>query len=131
MTRRACANHGAKRAIQREGQPMAFISHALARRMRRCFLVPLAMFVCASGAFAQTPQIGLDNNFADNQLVANTIRIIGFAITPNSTGYVEISVDAQNLGRAAYPLPRTDVPNSGFIMEIDTLNFSNGPRFVR
>ena len=40
-------------------------------------------------------------------------------------------VDAQNLGRAAYPLPRTDVPNSGFIMEIDTLNFANGDRVIK
>lgn len=84
----------------------------------------------AQPTLAQTPQVAFDSNLVDGQQVANTIRMIGFAITPQSTGYVEISVDAQNLGRAAYPLQRPDVPNSGFIMEIDTVNFSNGTRII-
>ena len=103
----------------------------LVRNVRRWTLLSLVLIALAAGALAQTPQIGLDSNLAENQQVANTIRVIGFAITPGSTGYVEIAVDNQNLGRASYPLPRTDVPNSGFIMEIDTLNFPNGSHVIR
>ncbi|MEO8135249.1 MAG: hypothetical protein ABI831_14855, partial [Betaproteobacteria bacterium] len=93
-----------------------------------------AVFAAAmlpSLAQAQAPQVAFDSNLVEGQQVTNTIRVIGFAITPQSTGYVEIAVDAQNLGRAAYPLPRTDVPNSGFIMEIDTLSFPNGSHVIK
>jgi Glycosyl hydrolase family 26/Repeat of unknown function (DUF5648) len=91
----------------------------------------LALLFLAQPAAAQSPQVAFDSNLTEGQQVANTIRLIGFAITPQSSGYVEIAVDAQNLGRAAYPLPRTDVPNSGFIMEIDTLNFPNGNHTIK
>jgi hypothetical protein len=91
----------------------------------------LALLFLAQPSAAQSPQVAFDSNLAEGQQVANTIRMIGFAITPQSSGYVEIAVDAQNLGRAAYPLPRTDVPNSGFIMEIDTLNFPNGNHTIK
>ncbi|MBK8739114.1 MAG: hypothetical protein IPM02_05970 [Betaproteobacteria bacterium] len=91
----------------------------------------LALLLAAPQTKAQTPQIAFDSNLANGQQVANTIRIIGFAITPQSAGYVEIDVDTQSLGRAAYPLQRTDVPNSGFIMEIDTLDFPNGNHVIK
>ena len=90
-----------------------------------------ALLFVALPAAAQTPLVGLDSNLTEGQQVANTIRIIGFAITPQSAGYVDIAVDARNLGRAAYPLSRTDVPNSGFIMEIDTRNFPNGNHAIK
>jgi len=91
----------------------------------------LALIMLCLPAAAQSPQVAIDSNLTEGQQVANTIRIIGFAITPQSSGYVEIAVDAQNLGRAAYPLQRSDVPNSGFIMEIDTLNFPNGSHVIK
>jgi len=101
--------------------------------LARSAFAAFALFLLAGAwpALAQTPQIGIDSNLAENQEVAGTIRVIGFAITPSSSGYVEIAVDNQNLGRAAYPLQRTDVPNSGFIMEIDTLNFPNGAHAIK
>jgi beta-mannanase len=101
-------------------------------RLARCApSLILALLCLAQPAAAQSPQVAFDSNLAEGQQVANTIRVIGFAITPQSSGYVEIAVDARNLGRAAYPLQRADVPNSGFIMEIDTLNFPNGNHTIK
>ena len=92
---------------------------------------PLLVLLLANAATAQTPQVAFDHNLTEGQQVTNTVRIIGLAITPGSTGYVEVSAGSQNLGRAAYPLSRTDVPNSGFILEIDTLKFPNGAYPIR
>ena len=82
-------------------------------------------------AVAQQPVVAIDSNIAENQEVSNTIRVIGFARTPDSSGYVEVIVGSQNLGRASYPLPRTDVPNSGFVQEVDTLSVPNGTHVIR
>jgi beta-mannanase len=108
-----------------------YLPGRVCRAALRALLLLMALLFQALPAAAQSPQVAFDSNLTEGQQVANTIRIIGFAVTPQSTGYVEISVDAQSLGRAAYPLPRTDVPNSGFIMEIDTLNFINGTRTIK
>ncbi|WP_239234354.1 glycoside hydrolase family 26 protein [Candidatus Nitrotoga sp. BS] len=60
----------------------------------------------------------------------NTVRLVGWAKTPSSSGNVNVSIDGVLLGKAAYPLPRQDVPNSGFIFEFDSLAFANGLRTV-
>src|SRR5438477_597061 len=53
----------------------------------------LILLCLALPAGAQMPQVAFDSNLAEGQQVSNTIRIIGFAITPTSAGYVEIAVD--------------------------------------
>lgn len=81
-----------------------------------------------SQAIAQ--QIAFDSTVQDGMTVINTVRIVGWAITPSSSGSVQIALDGVSLGKAAYPLSRTDVPNSGFILEFDSLAFTNGLRQI-
>jgi len=97
--------------------------------MRNALIRCLAfvMLLAGHGAVrAQGEQIAFDDNLAEGQSVANTIRVVGWAITPLSSGQVEILVDGNVVGQAAYPLSRLDVPNSGFILELDTVGYANG-----
>lgn len=84
----------------------------------------------ALSGIVHSAEIAFDDNLTEGQRVINTLRIVGWAKTPSSTGYVLIDIDGVSLGRAAYPLQRSDVPNSGFILEIDTLGKSNGTHKV-
>jgi hypothetical protein len=84
--------------------------------------------VCSSSTIAQ--QIAFDSTIQDGMTVINTVRIVGWAKTPSSSGSVQITVDNTPLGKAAYPLSRVDVVNSGFILEFDSLAFPNGLRNI-
>lgn len=86
----------------------------------------LALF--SSLAIAQ--QIAFDSTIQEGMTVINTVRIVGWAKTPSSSGTVQIAVDNTPLGKAAYPLSRVDVPNSGFILEFDSLALPNGLRTI-
>lgn len=97
--------------------------------MRAGFLRLLAfaaLLGCNTVASAQNQHIALDGNLAEGQSVTNTIRIVGWAITPQSSGHVEVLVDDSPAGKAAYPLSRQDVPDSGFALELDTTAHANG-----
>ncbi|MDP2826968.1 MAG: glycosyl hydrolase [Sulfuricellaceae bacterium] len=94
----------------------------------RPLLAGLAFFL---SSLATAEEIAFDHTLKDGMTVINTVRIVGWAKTPSSTGSVEVSIDGAYIGKAAYPLPRTDVPNSGFILEFDSLAFSNGLRTVK
>lgn len=99
--------------------------------MRSRLAVFLVIWVMTLGlAQAQSPKVAFDNNLTPNQVVKGVVRLFGFARTTNSQGYVEVAVDGQRIGRPAYPLFRTDVPNSGWGMELDTEAFANGNRLI-
>ena len=98
----------------------------------RALLAAFFAVACLAGpASAQNPIVAIDSNIAENQEISNTVRVIGFAVSPGSSGYVEVSLDSQNFGRASYPLPRNDVPNSGFVQEVDTLSVPNGSHVLK
>ena len=110
---------------------MSALLHFCCRPLSIFSAITLGFLALALPAAAQNPLVALDSNLTEGQEVFNTIRVIGFAVTAGSTGYVEIVVDSQNFGRASYPLPRTDVPNSGFVLEVDTLTVPNGTHAFR
>lgn len=89
----------------------------------RLVLAVLALFL-SSLTVAQ--EIAFDHTITNGMSVINTVRVVGWAKTPASSGSVEVYLDGTHLGKAAYPLPRSDVPNSGFILEFDSLAFANG-----
>ena len=91
----------------------------------------VALASLAGSVSAQNPVVAIDSNIVENQEISNTVRVIGFAVSPNSSGYVEVSIDSQGFGRASYPLPRNDVPNSGFVQEVDTLSVPNGAHVLK
>ena len=100
------------------------------------FIAPLgfrwliAAWVTALASSAIAQQIAFDSTIQEGMTVINTVRIVGWAKTPSSSGSVQIAVDNAPLGKAAYPLSRVDVPNSGFILEFDSLAFPNGLRTI-
>ena len=94
---------------------------------RRLFFAAVVFAVSLPG-IAQ--QIAFDSTIQNGMTVINTVRVIGWAKTPTSSGSVQIAIDGAPLGTAAYPLSRSDVPNSGFILEFDSLAVANGLRTI-
>lgn len=106
---------------------MAGLMSKILQRYRNAWIA-LVFLVVTTTAWAQ--QIAFDSTIQQGMSVINTVRIVGWAKTPTSSGSVRIFLDDFPLGKAAYPLSRSDVPDSGFILEFDSLAFPNGQRTV-
>jgi len=107
--------------------PLLFSSRRIAP-VGSCWLLTAWMVLFSLSATAQ--QIAFDNTIQEGMTVINTVKIVGWAKTPASSGNVQIAVDNVPLGKAAYPLSRVDVPNSSFILEFDSLPLPNGLRTI-
>lgn len=79
---------------------------------------------------AGAPLINIDDNLTDGQRVNGLISVVGFAQIPNSEGRVDVFVDGQKVGEATFPTFREDVPNSGFIFDLDTGALAEGPHDI-
>lgn len=105
---------------------------------------------CAAGAETFCPStvpsntnaipIGFIDIPAFDETISGTIEIAGWALDEIKIDRVEIYLDGQFIGKATYGNPRPDVehdypgrpgtPNFGFIFNLNTASYSNGPHTI-